>query len=30
MEAGSLLTSGVLSHIQEGNAEITQERYIWD
>lgn len=27
---GSVLTSGVLSHIQEGKADITQERYIWN
>lgn len=27
---GSVLTSGVLSHIQGGNAEITQERDIWN
>lgn len=26
----SLLSSGVLSHIREGNAEITQERSMWD
>lgn len=30
MGTGSQVTSGVLSHIQEGSAELTQERYIWD